>query len=57
MIQPVINGLNPLTPDPDVLCEECEVKVATWKGMTYRGTYLEPPEYVYLCDEHGGDDD
>ncbi len=57
MVKPVINGLNPLTPDPDVLCEECEVKVAKWKGMTYRGTYLEPAEYIYLCDEHGGRDD
>lgn len=55
--QRVINGIAPLKPDVDVLCEECEEKVAMWIGMTYRGTSLEPPEYIYLCDEHGGSDE
>ncbi len=49
-----IGGLDPLKPDIDVLCEVCEHRVATWKGLTYRGTSFEPPEYIYLCDEHGG---
>jgi len=56
MIQ-TVRGLDPLKPDPDVLCEECEVKVAMWVGLTFRGTQEEPPEYIYLSDEHGGDDD
>ena len=52
-----IRSLDALKPDSDVLCDECGVKVATWIGLTFRGTSLEPPEYVYLCDEHGGSDD
>ena len=53
----IIGGLAPLKPDPDVLCDVCDEKVAKWKGMTYRGTSLEPAEYVYLCDECGGNDE
>ena len=49
-----IRGLEPVKPDPYVLCEVCDEKVATWVGLTYRGTSWEPPEYVVLCDEHGG---
>ena len=52
-----IGGLEPLKPDPNVLCELCEMKVATWIGLTYRGTSMEPAEYIYLCDEHGGSDE
>ncbi len=57
MMQRTLRGLDPLTPDDDVLCEVCEFKVATWIGLTFRGTQLEPPEYVVLCDEHGGSDE
>ncbi len=56
MIQKVIGGLNSLTPDIDVMCDVCEAKVATWVGLTFQGTYLEPPEYVVLCDEHGSNE-
>ena len=52
-----IRGLDPLKPDVNVLCEQCEVKVAMWIGLTYRGTSMEPAEYIYLCDEHGGSDE
>ena len=57
MIEKVIGGLNHLIPDIDVMCDVCEAKVATWVGLTFQGTYLEPPEYVVLCDEHGGSHD
>ena len=52
-----IRGLDPLKPDSEVLCEVCEDKVATWVGLSYRGTSMEPAEYIDLCDEHGGSDE
>ena len=52
-----IGRLVPLPPDPDLMCDECEHKVATWIGLTFQGTYYEPSEHVVLCDEHGGSDE
>lgn len=56
MMQRVLNGLDPMKPDPDIMCEECDEQIATWIGLVFRGTQLEPPEYIVLCDEHGGDE-
>jgi len=46
-----IGGLNELTPDDGILCDNCDEKVATWVGLTFRGTQLEPAEYVQICDD------
>ena len=54
-MQKIIGGLVPLTPDIDIMCDECETKVASWIGLVFQGTYYEPSEHVVLCDEHGGE--
>ena len=56
-MQRILNGVQPVSPDAEVLCEACEEQPAKWVGLVFRGTSIEPPEYVYLCDEHGGSDE
>lgn len=56
MTERVIGGLRAMSPDPGIMCEQCDEQIATWIGLTFQGTQLEPPEYVVLCDEHGGDE-
>ena len=57
-MQKIIGELNRMHPlDTEGMCEVGDEKPATWFGCTFQGTTLEPPEYIILCDEHGGSDD
>lgn len=55
-MQTTINGLHDLKPDEGILCDDCDYELATRIGLTYRGTYNEPAEYIQLCEKCAGDD-
>ncbi|KKK68288.1 hypothetical protein LCGC14_2945600 [marine sediment metagenome] len=43
-----------ITPSSDYLCDWCDEQPATREGIEYRETYLQPAEWLGLCDECAG---